>query len=84
MAKAPKGSQWKTLDTDLNRISQVENAADYIGRPMVGPGIALAFMVIAGLCAAVFFGATPINFVIVFYIIVSSIDPNVHSRRIFY
>ena len=65
MAQAPQGSQWKTLDTDLNRISQVELATAYVARPMVGPGIALAFMVLAGLLAAIFFGQTPVSFVVV-------------------
>ncbi|NNK16406.1 MAG: inorganic phosphate transporter [Sulfitobacter sp.] len=65
MAQGPQGSQWKTLDTDLNRISQVELATAYVARPLVGPGIALAFMVIAGIMAAIFFGQTPISFVVV-------------------
>lgn len=66
MSDGPQGSQWKTLDTDLNRISQVELATAYVSRPMVAPGIALVFMVIAGLAAAVLFGVTPVNFVVVF------------------
>lgn len=65
MAKKPIGQQWKTLDKDLNRISQVEYATTYVARPLVGPGIALAFIVIAGLAAAVFFGQYPVDFVIV-------------------
>ena len=65
MSNKPLGSQWKTLDTDLNRISQVEYATAYVSRPMVGSGIALAFIVIAGLVAAVFFGQTPTNYVVV-------------------
>ena len=43
MTDGPKGQQWKTLDSDLNRISRVEQAATYVARPMVGFGIALAF-----------------------------------------
>ncbi len=65
MGKAPQGSQWKTLDTDLNRISQVEMATAYVARPMVGLGLALAFIVIAAVVAAVFFGQTPVSFVVV-------------------
>ncbi len=65
MAKSPVGNQWKTLDSDLNRISQIEYATSYVARPMVGPGISLAFIVIAGLAAAVFFGQIPINLVVV-------------------
>ena len=51
MATEPQGSQWKTLDKDLNRISQVELAATYVARPLVAPGIALAFIVVAGAVA---------------------------------
>ena len=65
MAEGPQGSQWKTLDTDLNRISQLELATAYVGRPLVGPGIALIFMVVAGIIAAIFFGQTPVSFVVV-------------------
>ncbi|MEQ3624821.1 MAG: inorganic phosphate transporter [Celeribacter sp.] len=49
-------NQWKTLDKDLNRISQVEYATQYLSRSTVGIGIALAFMVVAGIAAAVFAG----------------------------
>ncbi len=55
MNRKPQGSQWKTLDTDLNRISQVELATAYVARPLVGLGLALAFIVLAGLGASVFF-----------------------------
>ncbi|MCA0869457.1 inorganic phosphate transporter [Seohaeicola saemankumensis] len=66
MAQEPQRNQWKTLDTDLNRISQVELATAYVSRPLVGPGIALAFIVLAGVAAAVFFGQSPVNMVVVF------------------
>ena len=49
-------NQWKTLDKDLNRISQVEYATQYLSRSTVGIGVALAFMVVAGIAAAVFAG----------------------------
>ncbi|MDR9485123.1 MULTISPECIES: inorganic phosphate transporter [Sediminimonas] len=65
MAKSPHDTQWKTLDKDLNRISQVEYATAHVARPLVAPGVALAFMVVAGLAAAVFFGQTPMNFIVV-------------------
>lgn len=63
MATPP--NQWRTLDKDLGRIGRVENAAQYVGRPMVGLGVSLAFMVIAGLGAALFFGGTPTSYVVV-------------------
>ena len=56
---------WKTLDKDLNRIAQVEYATAYVARPMVGLGIALAFMVLAGFAAALFFGQSPGSFVVI-------------------
>ncbi|NUH67233.1 inorganic phosphate transporter [Sulfitobacter sp. S0837] len=65
MANEPQGSQWKTLDKDLNRISQVELAATYVARPLVGPGIALAFIVVAGAVAAMFFGQQPSSYVVI-------------------
>lgn len=65
MANGPQGSQWKTLDTDLNRISQVEMATSYVARPLVGPGIALAFMVLAGIAAVIFFDQESVSFVVI-------------------
>ena len=65
MTDEPQRRQWKTLDRDLNRIAILENATGYVSRPMVGPGIALVFIVLAGLAAAVLLGTTPINYVVV-------------------
>ncbi|MDK3016436.1 inorganic phosphate transporter [Pseudodonghicola flavimaris] len=61
----PPGRQWKTLDKDLGRISQLELAAQYVSRPMVGLGVALAFMVIVGLTAAMLTGSGATSVVIV-------------------
>ncbi len=65
MTRTPQGSQWKTLDKDLNRISQMEMATAYVSRPLVAPGIALAFIVIAALAGAIMFGHSSFNLVIV-------------------
>ncbi|UWQ01121.1 inorganic phosphate transporter [Aliiroseovarius crassostreae] len=65
MSDAPKGNQWNTLDKDLNKISQFEYAAQYISRPLVGMGVALVFIVVAAIGAAVFFGGTPTSLVVV-------------------
>ncbi|MEY1556531.1 inorganic phosphate transporter [Yoonia sp. R2331] len=65
MSSTPPPNQWRTLDKDLGRIVTVENAAQYVSRPMVGLGISLAFMVLAGLGAAIFFGGTPTSFIVV-------------------
>ena len=59
MSGENSGNQWKTLDKDLNKISQVEYATQLVARPLVGMGVALAFIVVAALGAAVFFGQTP-------------------------
>ncbi|SIT86969.1 inorganic phosphate transporter [Pontibaca methylaminivorans] len=65
MSERPAGTRWKTLDSDLNRISIVEYASAQISRPLVAPGIGLAFIAVASLLAAVFFGHAPVNFVVV-------------------
>mgnify|MGYP005995674701 FL=1 len=62
---APNGNQWKTLDKDLNRISQFEYAQAYVARPMVGLGVALAFIVIAALVAGLIFGSQPGSMIII-------------------
>lgn len=61
----PHGNQWKTLDRDLDRIGQLERAAQYVSRPMVGFGVSLVFIVVAGLIAAVFFGFQSGTFVVI-------------------
>lgn len=61
----PSVNQWKTLDKDLGRISQVEYATQYVARPMVGMGIALVFILVAGLVAMLFLDRQPTSFVIV-------------------
>ncbi|MDU8929853.1 anion permease [Alisedimentitalea sp. MJ-SS2] len=55
----------ETLDRDLHRFSHLETATQYVGRPMVGIGISLLFIVIAGVGAGLLFGQTPINMVVV-------------------
>ena len=46
----------ETLDRDLARYSNLELATAYVAKPMVGPGIALVFVLLAGLAALLFFG----------------------------
>ncbi|MGI9368147.1 MAG: inorganic phosphate transporter [Ruegeria sp.] len=46
----------ETLDRDLRRFSRLEVATSSVGRPVVGSGIAFAFIIIAGLVAAFLFG----------------------------
>ena len=46
----------ETLDRDLGRLAGVEKGTSLVARPLVGPGIALVFVVLAGLLAAVYAG----------------------------
>jgi len=65
VATGPASNQWRTLDKDLNRISQVEYATNFVSRPLVGLGVSLAFIVIAALAAAVLFGQQPTSYIVV-------------------
>lgn len=65
MTQPGKNESWATLDRDLGRISRVEYATAYVARPLVGMGIALAFIVVAGLATALFLGQQPNNYVVV-------------------
>ncbi len=46
----------ETLDRDLGRFVKLETAASYVSRPLVAPGIALVFIMLAGLGAAMLLG----------------------------
>ncbi|MDV7271222.1 anion permease [Thioclava sp. A2] len=58
-------NQWKTLDKDLKRIGRLEEATAFVSRPLVAPGIALAFIIFVGLLSAALMGAQPVSFVVV-------------------
>ena len=58
-------TNWKTLDKDLKRISTLEYATAYASRPFIAPSIALIFLVMAGLAAAIFFGDGSNNYVVI-------------------
>lgn len=55
----------ETLDRDLARYSNLELATTYVARPMIGLGIALVFIVLAGLAAMLFFGQTSNSLIVV-------------------
>ncbi len=55
----------ETLDRDLRRFSRLEVATASVGRPVVGSGIAFAFIIIAGIAAAILFGAGSNTFIVV-------------------
>lgn len=46
----------ETLDRDLGRFSNLEMAVAYISRPLVAPGIALVFVIMAGLASGMLLG----------------------------
>ncbi|MFN3954214.1 MAG: inorganic phosphate transporter [Pararhodobacter sp.] len=55
----PSAKAIKTLDKDLRRISLMEQALVFTARPLIGPGLALAFLVLVALAATAFIGAQP-------------------------
>lgn len=46
----------ETLDRDLARFSNLEMATSIVSRPIVGMGISIVFVVLAGIIAMLFFG----------------------------
>ena len=62
----PPVNQWKTLDKDLSRIGLLEEATQFVARPLVAPGLGLAFIVLAGVFAAILMGAQPGGLIVVF------------------
>ncbi len=56
MSNSNTKTRWQALDSDLHRISRVESANVHVARPLLAPGIALAFIALAGLSAAILFG----------------------------
>jgi inorganic phosphate transporter, PiT family len=58
-------NQWKTLDKDLSRISHLEQATQYVARPLIAPGLGLAFIVIVAIIAAVLTGGTQDQLIVI-------------------
>lgn len=56
---------WKTLDRDLGRIASFESATLYVAKPLVGIGIAMVFIIVAGIVASIFFGGTSTSYVVI-------------------
>ncbi|MDO4904427.1 MAG: anion permease [Lautropia sp.] len=61
----PQRTRWKALDKDLQRVSLLEQATTLVARPLVAPGVALAFIVLVGAAAIGFTGIQSGAFVIV-------------------
>ena len=55
----------ETLDRDLGRLNSLEMASAYVARPLVGPGLALVFIVVTGLMASVFFEASHHSYIVI-------------------
>lgn len=55
----------ETLDRDLGRFSALERATSYASLPMMGLGVSLAFIILAGLIAFYLFGNTGNTVVVV-------------------
>ncbi|QGX96802.1 anion permease [Roseovarius faecimaris] len=55
----------ETLDRDLGRLSNLEMATAYVGRPLVAPAIGLIFIIMACLLAMLLLGETTNTFIIV-------------------
>jgi len=55
----------ETLDRDLGRFTVLEQATQYVGRPLVGPGIAFVFIFLAAIFAALLFGQTSDTLIVV-------------------
>ncbi|WP_226779155.1 inorganic phosphate transporter [Oceaniglobus trochenteri] len=53
-----------TLDRDLARFSNIELATSYASRPMVGPGVGLVFVLLAGISAMLFTGMENNSFIV--------------------
>lgn len=55
----------ETLDRDLERLSGLELATSLTSRPLAGPGIALVFVLLAGIAAMLFFGQANNSLIVV-------------------
>ncbi|THD85732.1 inorganic phosphate transporter [Aliigemmobacter aestuarii] len=58
-------NRFKTLDKDLSRIVQLEQATQFVGRPMIALGIAMVFIVGAALVAMIAAGGASNSMIIV-------------------
>ncbi|MDG2474871.1 MAG: inorganic phosphate transporter, partial [Paracoccaceae bacterium] len=65
MADQTPSNSWKTLDRDLKRISVLESANLYVTKPMVAPGLALAFLILAGLVSSIFLTDGSTNYIVI-------------------
>ena len=62
--EAPK-NQWKTLDKDLGRIVQLEQALGYVNRPKIAISVSVVFVLICAAAAVLFAGGSSSTMIIV-------------------
>lgn len=55
----------ETLDRDLERFSNLESASAVASKPVVGMGVSLVFIALAGIAAMLFFGDSDNAFIVV-------------------
>src|SRR5690606_32917896 len=55
----------QTLDKDLEKLVQVEEAASFVARGLVAPGLGLLFLALSGIVAALFVMGEPGSVVII-------------------
>ncbi len=65
MSQNDQDHHWKTLDRDLGRFSSLEYGASLAARPMIGIGIAVVFIIIAGLASTLFFDGGSTSYVVI-------------------
>jgi PiT family inorganic phosphate transporter len=59
MAETSATYRKQTLDKDLDKLVDVEEAASFVARGLVGPGIALLFLALTAIFASVYVGGEP-------------------------
>lgn len=65
MADSSTTFRKQTLDKDLDKLVDVEEAASFVARGLVAPGIALLFLALTAVLAAIFAGGEPRAVIIV-------------------
>ena len=61
----PPINQWKTLDKDLGRIVQLEQALVYMSRPMIAVSLGVMFILVCALIAIVLAGGSSSTMILV-------------------
>ena len=62
---SPPQNQWKTLDKDLGRIVQLEQALVFISRPMIAISLGVLFILICAIAAIVLAGGSSSTVILV-------------------